>query len=356
MGGDKGTGRRPLQALALLLAGLLLPLAALEVALRLAGAPGELDLGPDFDRPDTLFAWQGDRANPWLHAPHARGESFRLAVIGDSFTVGQGVRWDDAYPARLERWLNFNDGVEPVDVMVFAREGTSTREQLRFLDRALAAEPDLVLLGLFLNDPERPGDPEVAAWRERMLPRAPTGAVAAVARASRAAAWIHARWERVRATRAGMGYYRFLYSPENSGWRPFVEALEIFAARCRQEGVPLAVVLFPGMGYLGPDYPHGFAHDALRDLVEPLDVAYLDLLPAFADKNPTRMAVLPGVDHHPSEIAHRLAAETILHWLLDEGLLPARYRPADSDGGQHEEWRALAARLSGAPEADAPAP
>jgi lysophospholipase L1-like esterase len=347
-----GRGTRVLQALALTLGGLLLPILVLELWLRVAGAPDEVDLGPDFDRPDVLYSWQRGRANPWLGATGADGEVFRLAVIGDSFTAGQGVHWDDAYPARLERWLNFNEGVPPVDVLVYAREGTSTREQLRFLDRALAAEPDLVLLGLFLNDPERPGDPELAAWRARLVPQPPTGLTARLCRLSRAAEWIHARWERVRATRAGMAYYHYLYSPQSSGWRPFVEALEIFATRCRQENVPLAVVIFPGMGYLGPDYPHDFAHEALHGILEPLGVPTLDLLPTFADKNPTRMAILPGVDHHPTEIAHRLAAETILDWLLEEALLPASYRPVESDGGQHEEWRQRVERLSAPPEGD----
>jgi lysophospholipase L1-like esterase len=348
-----GRGTQSLQAVALALGGLLLPLMALELWLRLAGRPERIDPGPDFDRPDVLYTWQRERANPWLRVPDAAQDVFRLAIIGDSFTVGQGVQFDDAYPARLERWLNYNAGVPPVDVLVHARQGTSTREQLRFLDRALAEEPHLVLLGLFLNDPERPGDPDLAAWRARLVPRPPAGAVAALARLFRTVEWTHTRWERWRAARAGMEYYHFLSSPANSGWRPFVEALAIFAERCRQEDVPLAVVIFPGMGYLGPDYPHGFAHEALDGVLEPLGIPTLDLLPAFADKSPTRMAVLPGVDHHPSEIAHRLAAETILDWLLDEHLLPAHYRPAERDAGQHEEWRKLVERLRAPPEAEA---
>ncbi|MEZ5332134.1 MAG: GDSL-type esterase/lipase family protein [Thermoanaerobaculia bacterium] len=350
-----GRARGVLQALALVLGGLLVPLVALEVALRIAGTSRAVELGPDFDRPDSLFVWQPPRANPWLRANPGR-EPFRIAVIGDSFTVGQGVRWDDAYPARLERWLNFNAGVPPVDVLVYARLGTSTRDQLRFFQEALDEEPDLLLLGLFLNDPERHSDPMLGVWRERMVPRAATGALGTLTRVSRATAWIWTRWERFRAARAGERYYRFLYSPENSGWQPFVEALGIFAEGSRRAGVPLAVVIFPGMGTLGPDYPHRFAHQRLHEVLDPLEVPYLDLLPVFADKNPTRMAVLPGVDHHPSEIAHRLAAETILAWLFEEKLVPAVYRPRAREDGQHDEWRRVVERLSTAPEEPGSAP
>jgi hypothetical protein len=38
------------------------------------------------------------------------------------------------------------------------------------------------------------------------------------------------------------------------------------------------------------------------------------------------MEVIPGIDPHPSEIAHRIAAEAILTYLLDQHLLDRGYR------------------------------
>jgi hypothetical protein len=35
-----------------------------------------------------------------------------------------------------------------------------------------------------------------------------------------------------------------------------------------------------------------------------------------------RLQVIPGVDRHPNEIAHRMAAEKIYLWMEDQKLLP----------------------------------
>ena len=44
---------------------------------------------------------------------------------------------DDAYPARLERLLNLNEGTRPAQVRVYAASGTSTESQRGFVLRAL---------------------------------------------------------------------------------------------------------------------------------------------------------------------------------------------------------------------------
>jgi hypothetical protein len=39
------------------------------------------------------------------------------------------------------------------------------------------------------------------------------------------------------------------------------------------------------------------------------------------------MSTIPGIDGHPSEIGHRVAAQAILRWFEDEKLLPAEFIP-----------------------------
>ena len=81
---------------------------------------------------------------------------------------------------------------------------------------------------------------------------------------------------------------------------------------------------------------------------------YLDLLPAFQGVDPVRMQAVPGIDPHPSEIAHRIAAEAILNYLLKQGLVAPGYRPRESGSNafQHEVWEKTIQRIQCPPGLD----
>ncbi|MCP4683043.1 MAG: hypothetical protein GY864_11975 [Desulfobacterales bacterium] len=75
----------------------------------------------------------------------------RIMVIGDSFTFGMGVNWEDAYPTRLERILN--EKKRPCEVIncgVIAHHMWQHDEMLR--GKVLSYKPDLIILGLYQDD------------------------------------------------------------------------------------------------------------------------------------------------------------------------------------------------------------
>jgi hypothetical protein len=53
-----------------------------------------------------------------------------------------------------------------------------------------------------------------------------------------------------------------------------------------------------------------------------LGVPVIDLSPLYIGIPLERLQVIPGVDRHPNEIAHRMAAERIYLWLEELKLLP----------------------------------
>lgn len=304
--------------------GLAAPLLVLEAGLRLRAARAGSWHGPELDRERfDRYGRPGERPQP----PTTAGEELRIAVIGDSFTAGDGVGWLDAYPARLERLLNLNAGARPVRISVYAEKGASTWDELGLLRRALDEDPDLVLLGIFLNDPEDRRDPRLAEWRGRLVPRPARGLWGQLTARSAALAWIHARFERVRAARAGRAYFHYLFEPDTAHWERFRRALRRFAVGTKGADARLCAVIFPGMVRLGPAYPNGFAHERIGALLAELEIPYLDLLPEFDDKSAGRMSAIPGIDGHPSEIAHRIAARAILRWWEREGMVPAEVVP-----------------------------
>ena len=69
----------------------------------------------------------------------------RIAVIGDSFTYGQGLPAHERLTNILERQLNQHSG--RFEVLNFGRRGTETVHHIRFLEHTvLATAPDFVLL------------------------------------------------------------------------------------------------------------------------------------------------------------------------------------------------------------------
>jgi lysophospholipase L1-like esterase len=325
---------RPLRKrLALGAFSLALALALAEAACRLLARNGPADPLAGADRPATFFRVDPER-QPL--AAVADADAVRIAVIGDSFTVGAGVQTTDRYAAQLERMLNARAGRRPVKIKLFAYAGTSTFQQLAFLKEALRWRPDVLVLGICLNDVEDVAKPgQIAEWRSDMLPPPPPPRLAAILRRSVCLSMAYRGWA-VRAARRGyVRYYRRIYDPDYSGWSRFRVAIKKFQVACADEEVPLLAVILPLMSdpFEKGRYRFEFAHEAIRALLESSGMAHLDALAAFRGKNPLRMTAIPVIDPHPSEIAHRILAETVLDRLLALGYLPEDYRPVECGAG-----------------------
>ncbi len=87
-----------------------------------------------------------------------RGNTFRIAVLGDSFVWGDGVEdVADVWSHRLEKTLTKQYG-DSVEVLSWGKRGWSTHNQLNFLkNEGVEFEIDYVLIGFVFNDPHVPG-------------------------------------------------------------------------------------------------------------------------------------------------------------------------------------------------------
>jgi lysophospholipase L1-like esterase len=76
----------------------------------------------------------------------------RVVALGDSFTQGQGVEEDEAWPRRLETIVDARHGHRH-EVVNLGVPGTNPRDQLSHLqDPGLAYEPDVVIVTVMAND------------------------------------------------------------------------------------------------------------------------------------------------------------------------------------------------------------
>jgi hypothetical protein len=266
---------------------------------------------------------------PWAvefryNAQGFRGEDFparrpgvrRVAVLGDSFTEGQGVKEPDTYVRVLERLLLVQDpgGWE---VLNCGRRATDFPELFGVFEEALALSPDVLVYAMVLNDGDR--SPEFQArqtyvddWildRGRMLIGRPDHQLAPLD--SRVAELVRDRVETWRTSRETAGWYREMYAaPNQAGWQRTQERLREMDRRVRTGGGRLLVASFPLLVGLEGRYPF---EDTSRTIAVFLDGAGIprhDLLPALRGRPDESLWVHP-VDRHPNEIANRLAAESL---------------------------------------------
>ncbi|MEC9375196.1 MAG: SGNH/GDSL hydrolase family protein [Pseudomonadota bacterium] len=78
--------------------------------------------------------------------------TFRILMLGDSFTVGANVEQSNAYPQVLERLLNI-ENTNPIEVVNAAVGGYEPFHYAEFVDNyADKYNPDMLLLGFFVGN------------------------------------------------------------------------------------------------------------------------------------------------------------------------------------------------------------
>lgn len=314
--------RRVLTGLAVSVASLGLTLAGLEAVIRL----GIFTRAP-FRATDIKVQSTASMKEPDLREPRSeirpKNEDFRILVVGDSFAWGAGVYPEDSYPYRIERRLNARFEGDRIEVVNWSHRGWSTWHELRSLRAAIdGLEADLLVLGFVLNDPE----PSDRASRERgwaeVLPQTPApGPSAFLHRHSHLYRLVWTRLENTRVRRAVIDYHHRLFEGET--WRDCLWALRRLRSLAAKRSIPMLLVIFPLFeSQIDDDYPYSDLHARMRATADELGIPALDLLETYRGVDARRLALVPYSDAHPSELAHRLAADAIVDRLVGERLVP----------------------------------
>jgi hypothetical protein len=151
-----------------ILAGLLLPLLVLEMALRMFGPflPGNYDTGSLVRRHPTLGHFHTPNFRGWVKTPQFTVQldfnpmglrdprqsyakppgTFRVLALGDSYVEAAQVQANDMMTARLEKMLTAATG-RPVEVINGGVFGYGTAQEYLLLDEeGVKYQPDLVVL------------------------------------------------------------------------------------------------------------------------------------------------------------------------------------------------------------------
>jgi lysophospholipase L1-like esterase len=244
----------------------------------------------------------------------------RVLCLGDSFAWGSGVHFDDALPQRLERGLNEPRRGAVWEVVNLARPGMNTVDEApQLVNEGLAYDPDIVVLAYCLNDSEdaREREARAKAQAERRLARKKEGP-RPPAFFDRFALYrfLHRRLSATAENRRRIQGYQAGYAADAPGWVAGQEALRDMARRCRDRRVPFVVTIFPLFGNpLDERYPFTEIHAKVAAAGSAAGATVVDLLPAYRGLRWEVLVVNGPLDEHPNEIAHRIAADTLLEAL-----------------------------------------
>lgn len=308
------------------LAGTAVALAMLEGAIRLF-FPATSGSAPRWDdRPLFYFRapqMPGMQDFPY-EVPKPAG-TFRIAAIGDSFTFAPYMQFTDTYVKKLEAMLNLAERALRTQVINYGVPAYSTSHEIPATQKALSEGADMILLQITLNDPEiKRHTPQGLRENmdDRFGPLSLTGALG----------WLHSHWRtfnfvatRLHNTATHREYVRYFLDLFDNPrtWNPFVDSMKKLVSGVRDAQKPIVAVVFPLFGLPMDDaYPFHPIHSKVRDLLHGLGVPVLDLSLMYKGIPLERLQVIPGVDRHPNEIAHRMAAEKIYLWLEQQKLLP----------------------------------
>lgn len=244
--------------------------------------------------------------------PPKSRDRYRIAVVGDSFTWGQGI---DA-SARYSNLIQDDLGKDSFEVFNFGISGTDMPEHIALLPKVLATSPDFILLQLYFNDFEMPG-----MVRPSPYPLLPSDLDRALERSSVTYTLLNVQWARLQEamgiveTRAHWEA-RNLQDPNSPYSRQGFGMLSDFIDQSLRAKVGVGIVFFPfpdHMGQGGSEYPYRYLDDRVADMCKAKGIPCLDLLQVFSTtfKDPRVMWVSP-FDAHPNELANRRAAYEIM--------------------------------------------
>jgi HEAT repeat protein/lysophospholipase L1-like esterase len=235
------------------------------------------------------------------HAIAKRSGTWRIACLGDSVTLGWGIRPQEAWPQVLEELAAAAD--RDLEVMNVALGGWSTRQELIAYRRiARRYHPDQVLVGICLND---------VAEMQNNLSRPPR----LLAELHRRSALVR---RIVRAREREIGVVEELFtSPEapkvREGYERMFADLRTLRDEVRADGAHFGSLVFPFRFQVAPGAPPPLAQRTIGEFCRREGIPLLDLLPAIAGVGES---AFHDYDHFSPEGA-RLVAEHV----LDSGLI-----------------------------------
>jgi lysophospholipase L1-like esterase len=269
-----------------------------------------------------INAW-GFRGAEWTATKPAN--TFRILVLGDSLTFGQGVEESAVYTSMVEKALLSRFPGQKVEVINTGVQGYSAVDEMNLLNKiGDLLKPDLVLVGFYEND-LRDGPQLTEKDRNRWAIPFPDNIKETITSHSKLLMWLSMKFDQALLTAGirsddSVDLTEQAYNVNSEEWKQFVSAYRQMYQWTRTHHIPPPLVgLFLVTPYfdpqrndfirMTPDIAVQVRHvKQVQQALGDMGILTVDYLPLFQRHNKQNMMVSKW-DGHPNALAHRLYAE-----------------------------------------------
>ena len=278
---------------------------------------------------------RGCREREELCEPKPPGQ-IRVVCLGDSFTIGWGVREEHTWPRTVEKRLRRGVRARDLRFVNCGFAGTLSIDEYAagLIGRFKDYEPDVVVAAIYGNDViatnsglchfnQRVGRGEVLPWWQSRMLAAAAELFASGGEYPMAARLRFDHDVSAELLKLDPGDPRYEGSDPDMYWpsgRP-AEALLQMQSWCAERGIAFGVVMWPFLQGLGESefYPFASMHDAVAGFCHDKGIPFKDLLPVLKGRCTDDLWVSPA-DMHANELAISIVAPTIAAFV--EEMLP----------------------------------
>lgn len=278
----------------------------------------ELSMQVDKD-PRLIYSFKpnkfGANSQGYMDYEYSYGKdegTFRIIVIGDSVAQGQEVELEESFPKVLERKLNNDRGGRKYEVIVLARTGYSTIQQLVLLKKeAFKYSPDLILWSYSLNDPAHPVFHSANAELGLYFYKPKVYLFYFLSKR------IFYFIEGIKGKHCAREYHQFLHC---AYWNEVVSNIKKIKKISNKWKIPVIFLIHPifEQGRTYAAYSLASLHYKLKDVATQQGLIVMDLLDAYKNYSPDLIKHHSEYWYdcwHPNAVGHLIAAEYIYQHL-----------------------------------------
>ena len=240
---------------------------------------------------------------------------YRIAIIGDSITYGQGISDHERFSNIVENRLNMAG--KRYEVLNFGKPGAETVDHIKFLDSVLTLDPDFILLQWYTNDAEG----HDKSRRPRPYRLIPSDYVSGLLHRNSALYYLlMQKWNELQSALGLIGNYsesmdaRF-EDPESADSRRYDRELSEFVTKVNNHNLGMGIILFPNLVETGGDlekYPFGYLFDRVLAVCIENGIDCIDMRQVLDPEMPVSELWVNRLDSHPSAAVNAIAADAIL--------------------------------------------
>lgn len=235
----------------------------------------------------------------WIRAAEQPLEASRVLVLGDSFTYGHGLRYEDSFICRLQMALE-KEG-NRISFLNFAERGADTEEILRIYRQFKdTTQHSAVLYGLHIND--------LLDFETSYVTLNPIAHPWIMER-SRAYDFIVTRIDRIAVRQHRVKWLNDPARFRDSYFIKELNALTLLNSEAQQKGVSLYVVVLPMLVDLKKN-TFDPLYGGIRSALNQNRIEYIDLTECLKGASDQDFWVLP-FDQHPNHRANQIFADRL---------------------------------------------